>query len=207
MVGVQRKIKEHRIHPKWHEIKSPTVRIMDRSTLGVHGGAQASYPNLLSYALLGFPVYWPLHSHPDILIPLDQWSSAQKYSILEHIPTFLLPSLGQSKFFLLQTPAQTSSSLWHFSPHHFSLVTVSTAWISHWMIRRAMKKFSALVAYQNHLWGFKKKCRSLGTAPERYWFSWSVMSPGFFKFSQVYLMLVQIQGPQSRGVLSCCLNI
>lgn len=72
MVGVQRKIKEHRLHPKWHEIKSPTFGIMDRSTLGVHVGAQAPYPYLLSYALLVVPVYWPLHSHPDILIPLDQ---------------------------------------------------------------------------------------------------------------------------------------
>lgn len=70
-VWIQRKIKGRRIYPKRHEIKSPKVRIMDKSTVGIHGGVQATYPNTLSCALL-YPLHWPLHSHPSILIPLDQ---------------------------------------------------------------------------------------------------------------------------------------
>lgn len=41
-VGIQRQITERRIHSKWPESKSPKERSMDRSTLGVHDGAQAS---------------------------------------------------------------------------------------------------------------------------------------------------------------------
>lgn len=43
-------------------------------------------------------------------------------------------SLSQSKFSLLQTPAQTSPPLWHSRPHHFSLLSVFTVWISHVVI-------------------------------------------------------------------------
>lgn len=122
--------------------------------------------NLLSPA---FPIHlqhWPLHSHPYIRIHLDQWTSAQKHSLswpclslltwpMLHTGLIRTPSfLWQSKISLLQIPAQTFPSLWHPTPHPFSLFTLPTVWISH-LISHAMERFLALVAYQNHLWDFK----------------------------------------------------
>lgn len=93
-------------------------------------GFRLPIPNLLSPALPIFPLHWPLHSHPYILIPLDQWTSAQKQSIswtrinlttslpntsLKCTPFFLC----QSKMFLLHPSAQTIPSSWHPTRHPF----------------------------------------------------------------------------------------
>lgn len=76
MVGIQRKITEHRIYSRWPAIKSLRVRVMD--ALGVCG--RYLTPNCLSLAIPALPLHWLLYSHPYILILICH-TSAQKHSI------------------------------------------------------------------------------------------------------------------------------
>lgn len=146
--GIQRKITEHRIYSRWLDIKSPSVSVMDRSTLEVCGRAQVPYPwSSVSYPsssalATGFSSLYPNYYRSDLC---SETFNILNISYPSYPLTWNVPPPLSVKPNLPSFTAQLMLLLHHGTAVHihFSFLTVPTFWVSHMIINHA------LVAYQN----------------------------------------------------------